>query len=255
MKLWKGRFAKEENELANEFNASLPFDRRMWREDITGSIAHAEMLAKQGILTQEDCEKIVSGLKEIAEDFEAGKDLSEPADEDIHMFVERLLTQRIGDAGKKLHTARSRNDQVALDFRMYQKSLIADLDEKLAALEEALLQLAKENTETVLPGYTHLQKAQPVTLAHYMMAYVQMFLRDRKRFQNAFDSANVMPLGSIVLALFCCSRFGWGWDNFIKEVDSGSGIKFPKSARIYVTYILPLILFVIFIVNYINKFS
>ena len=200
MKLWKGRFAKEENELANEFNASLPFDRRMWREDITGSIAHAEMLAKQGILTKEDCEKIVSGLKEIAEDFEAGKDLSEPADEDIHMFVERLLTQRIGDAGKKLHTARSRNDQVALDFRMYQKSLIADLDEKLAALEEALLQLAKENTETVLPGYTHLQKAQPVLFAHHLLAYYNMFARDRMRFSDCLARTDYMPLGAGALA-------------------------------------------------------
>ena len=200
MKLWKGRFAKEENELANEFNASLPFDRRMWREDITGSIAHAEMLAKQGILTKEDREKIVSGLKEIAEDFEAGKDLSEPADEDIHMFVERLLTQRIGDAGKKLHTARSRNDQVALDFRMYQKSLIADLDEKLAALDETLLHLAKENTETVLPGYTHLQKAQPVLFAHHLLAYYNMFARDRMRLSDCLARTDYMPLGAGALA-------------------------------------------------------
>ena len=200
MKLWKGRFAKEENELANEFNASLPFDRRMWREDITGSIAHAEMLAKQGILTKEDREKIVSGLKEIAEDFEAGKDLSEPADEDIHMFVERLLTQRIGDAGKKLHTARSRNDQVALDFRMYQKSLITDLDEKLADLDEALLHLAKENTETVLPGYTHLQKAQPVLFAHHLLAYYNMFARDRMRFSDCLARTDYMPLGAGALA-------------------------------------------------------
>ena len=200
MKLWKGRFAKEENELANEFNASLPFDRRMWREDITGSIAHAEMLAKQGILTKEDREKIVSGLKEIAKDFEAGKDLSEPADEDIHMFVERLLTQRIGDAGKKLHTARSRNDQVALDFRMYQKSLIADLDKKLAALDETLLHLAKENTETVLPGYTHLQKAQPVLFAHHLLAYYNMFARDRMRFSDCLARTDYMPLGAGALA-------------------------------------------------------
>ena len=172
----------------------------MWREDITGSIAHAEMLAKQGILTKEDREKIVSGLKEIAEDFEAGKDLSEPADEDIHMFVERLLTQRIGDAGKKLHTARSRNDQVALDFRMYQKSLIADLDEKLAALDEALLHLAKENTETVLPGYTHLQKAQPVLFAHHLLAYYNMFARDRMRFSDCLARTDYMPLGAGALA-------------------------------------------------------
>ena len=172
----------------------------MWREDIAGSIAHAEMLAKQGILTKEDREKIVSGLKEIAEDFEAGKDLSEPADEDIHMFVERLLTQRIGDAGKKLHTARSRNDQVALDFRMYQKSLIADLDEKLAALDEALLLLAKENTETVLPGYTHLQKAQPVLFAHHLLAYYNMFARDRMRFSDCLARTDYMPLGAGALA-------------------------------------------------------
>ena len=213
MKLWKGRFAKEENELANEFNASLPFDRRMWREDITGSIAHAEMLAKQGILTKEDCEKIVGGLKEIAEDFEEGKDLSEPADEDIHMFVERLLTQRIGDAGKKLHTARSRNDQVALDFRMYQKSLIADLDEKLAGLEHALLHLAKENTETVLPGYTHLQKAQPVLFAHHLLAYYNMFARDRMRFSDCLARTDYMPLGAGALA-------GTTYDtdrNFVRE--------------------------------------
>lgn len=200
MKLWKGRFAKEENASANEFNASLPFDRRMWEEDITGSMAHAKMLAKQGIIPQEDCDKILDGLADILKDLADGKDFIEPEDEDIHMYIERLLTQRIGEAGKKLHTARSRNDQVALDFRMYQKKMIAQLDEKLAALTRTLLALAKEHQETVLPGYTHLQKAQPVLLAHHLLAYYHMFARDRRRFADCYQHTDCLPLGAGALA-------------------------------------------------------
>ena len=200
MKLWKGRFAKEENASANEFNASLPFDRRMWEEDITGSMAHAEMLAKQGIIPQTDCQKILDGLASIRKDLADGKDFTEPEDEDIHMYIERLLTQRVGDAGKKLHTARSRNDQVALDFRMYQKKMIAQLDEKLAALARTLLTLAKGHQETVLPGYTHLQKAQPVLLAHHLLAYYHMFARDRQRFADCCQRTDFLPLGAGALA-------------------------------------------------------
>ena len=200
MKLWKGRFAKEENASANEFNASLPFDRRMWEEDITGSMAHAKMLAKQGIIPREDCDKILDGLAGILKDLADGKDFTEPEDEDIHMYIERLLTQRIGEAGKKLHTARSRNDQVALDFRMYQKKMIAQLDERLTALTHTLLALAKEHQETVLPGYTHLQKAQPVLLAHHLLAYYHMFARDRQRFADCYQHTDCLPLGAGALA-------------------------------------------------------
>ena len=200
MKLWKGRFAKEENPSANEFNASLPFDKRMWEEDIRGSMAHAKMLAKQGIISAEDCEAILSGLAGIRKDLAEGRDFTEPEDEDIHMYIERLLTQRIGAAGKKLHTARSRNDQVALDFRMYQKKMIGELDEKLAALLRTLLTLAKEHAETVLPGYTHLQKAQPVLLAHHLLAYYQMFSRDRQRFADCCKRTDCLPLGAGALA-------------------------------------------------------
>ncbi len=200
MKLWHGRFAKEENSSAHEFNASLPFDIRMWEQDITGSMAHAKMLAKQGIISEDDCKKILDGLAGILADLADGKDLSEPEDEDIHMYIERVLTERIGDAGKKLHTARSRNDQVALDFRMYQKKMITEIDEKLTALMDVILTLAKENKETILPGYTHLQKAQPVLFAHHMLAYYNMISRDKSRFADCYKRTDCLPLGAGALA-------------------------------------------------------
>lgn len=200
MKLWKGRFTKEENSFANEFNASIEFDIRMWQEDITGSISHAKMLAKQGIITDDECKSIVDGLKGIMQDISSDALKHEAEDEDIHMFVERVLTERIGLAGKKLHTARSRNDQVALDFRMYQKSCIDDIEETLSSLLEVIYDLAEANQETVMPGFTHLQKAQPVTLAQHMLAYYNMFARDKARFADCYKRTDCMPLGSGALA-------------------------------------------------------
>lgn len=200
MKLWKGRFAKEENSAANDFNSSTSFDSRMWKQDITGSMAHAKMLAKQGIIAEEEAESIVTHLQEIYWDIEAGRLTYEPEDEDIHMFIERVLTKRIGTVGKKLHTARSRNDQVALDFRMYQKELIENIDTQLANLLKVLYQLADEHKETILPGFTHLQKAQPVLLGHHLLAYYNMFTRDRERFADCLKRTDYMPLGSGALA-------------------------------------------------------
>jgi argininosuccinate lyase len=200
MKLWKGRFAKEENTAANDFNSSTSFDSRMWKQDITGSMAHAKMLAKQGIISEDEALNIVTHLQEIYQDIEAGLLTYEPEDEDIHMFVERILTNRIGTVGKKLHTARSRNDQVALDFRMYQKELIENIDCKLTELLQVLYKLAEENQTTVLPGFTHLQKAQPVLLAHHLLAYYNMFTRDRERFADCFKRTDYMPLGCGALA-------------------------------------------------------
>ena len=200
MKLWKGRFAKEENTAANDFNSSTSFDSRMWKQDITGSMAHAAMLGKQGIITEAESEQIIAGLKTIYADIDAGTLTYEPEDEDIHMFVERVLTQRIGTVGKKLHTARSRNDQVALDFRMYQKELIGNIDGELTQLLAVLYKLAEENKETVLPGFTHLQKAQPVLLAHHLLAYYNMFTRDSQRFADCFKRTDYMPLGAGALA-------------------------------------------------------
>ena len=200
MKLWKGRFAKEENELANEFNSSVKFDKRLWHEDISGSIAHAKMLCKQGIISEKDCDSLVTHLKELLWDIEAGREYYESEDEDIHMFVERMLTKRAGNVGKKLHTARSRNDQVALDFRMYQKILIGNLDRELASVMKVLVALAKEYKETIMPGYTHLQKAQPVLFAHHLLAYYNMFSRDRERFSDCLKRTDYMPLGAGALA-------------------------------------------------------
>ncbi len=200
MKLWKGRFAKEENELANEFNSSVKFDKRLWHEDISGSIAHAKMLCKQGIISEKDCDSLVTHLKELLWDIEAGREYYESEDEDIHMFVERMLTKRAGNVGKKLHTARSRNDQVALDFRMYQKVLIGNLDRELTGVMKVLAALAKEHKETIMPGYTHLQKAQPVLFAHHLLAYYNMFSRDRERFSDCLKRTDYMPLGAGALA-------------------------------------------------------
>ena len=184
MKLWGGRFQKDTDLLVNELNASISFDQRLYREDITGSMAHAAMLADCGIISKEDAAAITSGLEDILADIEAGKAAFTADNEDIHMNVEALLTARIGDAGKRLHTARSRNDQVALDFRMYVRKEIQAIIGLILDLEKVLVRKAEANLDTVMPGYTHLQRAQPTTFAHAMMAYANMFKRDVTRLED-----------------------------------------------------------------------
>ncbi len=200
MKLWGGRFTKETNELVNSFNASISFDQKFYKEDIEGSIAHVTMLAKQGIITDSEKKSIISGLKSILEDITSGKLEIDNVHEDIHSFVEAHLTNRIGDAGKKLHTGRSRNDQVALDMKLYTRKEILEMDTLLKNLLKSLLSIMKENTETIMPGFTHLQKAQPVTLAHHIGAYFEMFKRDRSRLNDIYKRMNYCPLGSGALA-------------------------------------------------------
>ena len=200
MKLWSGRFEKATDTLVDDFHSSISFDQRLFEQDITGSIAHATMLGEQNIIPKEDADKIVDGLKTILADAKAGKIVWQTEAEDIHMNVETLLSERISEAGKRLHTGRSRNDQVALDTRMYARAACDEARNLLKSLIEVLLDIAEKNLHTIMPGYTHLQKAQPITLAHHLLAYVQMFLRDRGRFAHAFDAANVMPLGSGALA-------------------------------------------------------
>jgi len=196
MKLWSGRFEKNTDELVNEFNASIGFDERLYWEDIEGSLAHASMLRECGILSREDAEKIAEGLAGIREDLEAGRLSFSPDTEDIHMSVETELTKRIGEAGKRLHTARSRNDQVALDFRLYLKRQALKLRAQLLAFVAALLRLSKRGTGVILPAYTHLQRAQPTTFAHYMMAYANMFRRDVLRLEDCLERMDECPLGS-----------------------------------------------------------
>ena len=198
--LWGGRFTKATDELVFAFNQSLPFDRRLYRQDIKGSMAHARMLAHRGILTEEEGRQIEEGLAGILSDIEEGRLLIEGADEDIHSFVEAELTRRIGEAGKKLHTGRSRNDQVALDMRLYIRDEIDETAELLTGLLATICRLMEENTDTFMPGFTHLQKAQPVTLAHHMGAYFEMFRRDRERLLSIRSRMNVCPLGSGALA-------------------------------------------------------
>ena len=199
-KMWAGRFTKETDERVNDFNSSISFDARMYKQDIEGSIAHATMLGECGIIDKADSEKIISGLKGILADIESGKLKFDPTAEDIHMFNEAELTARIGDAGKRLHTARSRNDQVALDIRMYLRDEIPEIKELTVRLIETLMRLAEKNLTTVMPGYTHLQRAQPITFAHHLMAYVQMLLRDLGRLNDTYRRTNIMPLGSGALA-------------------------------------------------------
>lgn len=200
MKLWGGRFSKNTDSEVNDFNSSIRFDQRMYSQDIKGSIAHAKMLGKCGIISDGDCELIVKTLGEILTDIENGKiDFMIDA-EDIHMNIETILTKRIGDAGKRLHTGRSRNDQVALDIKMYIKDEITEIKAMLVSLENALLALAKEHLDTIMPGYTHLQKAQPITLGHHTMAYFEMFKRDIMRLDDTYARCDVMPLGSGALA-------------------------------------------------------
>ena len=200
MKLWGGRFTKEENQLVHNFNESLSFDQRLYRQDIEGSIAHVTMLARQGIVTEEDREAIVNGLSGILSDVEAGNLGFSPEYEDIHSFVEANLIERIGEAGKRLHTGRSRNDQVALDMKLYCRDEIGELDSLLKALLETLLGIMEENLDTYMPGFTHLQKAQPITLAHHIGAYFEMFSRDRERLRSIRERMNTCPLGSGALA-------------------------------------------------------
>ena len=199
-KLWGGRFSKNTNELVDAFNASIDFDKRLYNEDIRGSIAHANMLAKCGIIPVEDGEKIVAGLKDILADIEAGNFSFEVALEDIHMNVEARLTERIGQAGARLHTARSRNDQVALDMHMYMKREVAEIAELLINFEKALLTVAKKHDKTLMPGYTHLQRAQPITFAHHLLAYFNMLQRDFRRLLGVWEGADMMPLGAGAIA-------------------------------------------------------
>ena len=199
-KMWAGRFKKEADSKVNDFNSSISFDGRMYRHDILGSIAHATMLADQGIISQEDADAILDGLTEILADLNDGRLLMDPDAEDIHMFIEAELTARIGDAGKRLHTARSRNDQVALDIRLYLRDEIAEIRQLIAALVETLCQMAEEHTDTIMPGYTHLQRAQPITFGHHLMAYASMLLRDLDRLADAARRMNFCPLGSGALA-------------------------------------------------------
>ncbi len=200
MKLWGGRFTKETNQLVHNFNASISFDQKFYHQDIEGSIAHVRMLAKQGILTAEDRDKIVNGLVEIREDLEKGDLVITAEHEDIHSFVEAVLTERIGEAGKRLHTGRSRNDQVALDMKLYTRDEIDELSSLVKGLLKELLKLMEENLDTYMPGFTHLQKAQPITLAHHIGAYYEMFDRDRSRLSDIKKRMNYCPLGSGALA-------------------------------------------------------
>lgn len=198
--MWAGRFSKEVDSRVNAFNSSISFDARMYKHDIMGSIAHATMLGEQGIISMSDSLEIIGGLKEILADIESGKLEINMSAEDIHMFIEAELTARLGDVGKRLHTARSRNDQVALDIRLYLRDEIKEIKAQLVELTEVLCDIAAEHTETIMPGYTHLQRAQPITFGQHMMAYAQMLLRDIDRLNDTARRMNVSPLGSGALA-------------------------------------------------------
>jgi argininosuccinate lyase len=200
MKLWGGRFSKNTDELMDDFNSSIHFDNRMYRQDILGSAAHVKMLGSCGVIPEADADLIYKTLFEILKDIEDGKVEFEVSAEDVHMNIETLLISRIGDVGKKLHTGRSRNDQVALDLRMYLKDEVSELRAMLKDLLGVILRIAEENLETIMPGYTHLQRAQPITLAHHHMAYFQMFKRDIERLDDCTKRMNIMPLGSGALA-------------------------------------------------------
>ena len=228
-KPWGGRFEHTPSRFLDEFGASLPVDKRMWAEDITGSIAHARMLARQGIISETDADAIEEGLSEIYREIRDGHFTFDVADEDIHLAIERALTERIGPAGGRLHTARSRNDQVALDTRMYAKRMARELAGALGTLRETLVSLAEAHGDVVMPGYTHLQKAQPVLFAHHMLAYFWMLTRDATRVRHAYEAADVMPLGSAALAgttfpvdrRFVADRLGFA-DTTANSMDSVS---------------------------------
>ena len=198
--LWGGRFTKETDQMVYDFNASINFDKRLFHQDVQGSLAHVKMLAKQGILTAEERDAIIDGLQGIVRDVDDGKLAIDPSYEDVHSFVEANLIDRIGDAGKKLHTGRSRNDQVALDMRLYVRQKVMDVDALLRGLLQTILTTMEENIDTYMPGFTHLQKAQPVTLAHHYGAYFEMFKRDRQRMKDILVRMNYCPLGAGALA-------------------------------------------------------
>ena len=199
-KMWAGRFLKQLDSQADDFNSSIRFDSKMFKQDITGSLVHAEMLKKQGIISADEADKIKKGLSEILSDLEDGKLEIDMTAEDIHMFVEQELTARIGDAGKRLHTARSRNDQVALDIRLYLRDNAAEITSLIKALIGAICNKAEENRTAIMPGYTHLQRAQPITFAHHLLAYAMMLTRDCGRIEDAVKRMNLCPLGSCALA-------------------------------------------------------
>ena len=198
--MWAGRFSKQVDDRVNDFNSSVSFDARMYRQDIQGSVAHATMLGECGIIDMEESLAIVDGLKGILADIDSGKLQIDPNAEDIHMFVEAELTKRLGDTGKRLHTARSRNDQVALDIRMYLRDEITQIISYIEQLINTIIKLAEDNLTTIMPGYTHMQRAQPITFAHHVMAYAQMLLRDKGRLEDTYKRMNVLPLGSCALA-------------------------------------------------------
>ena len=199
-KMWTGRTDGVTSKIADDFNSSISFDSKMYKEDIEGSIAHAMMLAKQGIIAKSEKNILIDGLASILEDLESGKLEIDLTAEDIHMFVEQVLTERVGETGKKLHTARSRNDQVALDVRMYLKNRITEIRAEISNLLQVLCDMAEKHAQTIMPGYTHLQRAQPVTFGHHLMAYASMFLRDDGRLADCYKRMNVLPLGSCALA-------------------------------------------------------
>ncbi len=200
LKLWAGRFSKEIDKKTNDFNSSISFDSRMYEEDIQGSMAHAAMLGESGIIDKNEAAKIVAGLERIYEDIKDGTLKIDPNAEDIHTFIEGELTQRLGDTGKRLHTARSRNDQVALDIRIYMKKECDNIREQVKSLIKVLADKAEEHASTVMPGYTHLQRAQPITFGHHLLAYAEMFMRDLGRLEDAKKRMDEMPLGSCALA-------------------------------------------------------
>lgn len=199
-KMWAGRFSKQLDKFADDFNSSIKFDSRMYRQDITGSMAHAAMLGAQGIISKQDSETIIDALEDILIDIESGALAIDMNAEDIHMFVEQVLTERIGDTGKRLHTARSRNDQVALDLRLYMRDEAAEIQRLICSLMSAIVAQAEKHVDTVMPGYTHLQRAQPITFAHHLMAYAMMLERDLMRIDDAVRRMNCSPLGSCALA-------------------------------------------------------
>ena len=199
-KLWAGRTLGNTDKIADDFNSSIHFDSRMYKEDIKGSMAHAAMLAKQNIISDDEADKIIEGLEGILADIDSGKLSIDMASEDIHMFVEEVLTARIGDVGKKLHTARSRNDQVALDIRMYLRNEVKEISTLIADLVSAITDKAEEHKSDIMPGYTHLQRAQPITFGHHLLAYSMMLLRDIDRFGDAVKRMNISPIGSCALA-------------------------------------------------------
>jgi argininosuccinate lyase len=199
-KPWGGRFTERTSEMVEAFTESISYDRRLWRYDIEGSIAHARMLGKQGIISRKDADTIVRGLKEIASEIESGRFRFSPALEDVHMNIEAALIKKVGPAGRKLHTARSRNDQVALDLRLYLKEESGNIVSSIKNLQKTIMKICGRHPQTIMPGYTHTQRAQPVLLAHHMLAYVEMFQRDRERFTDSLERMDVLPLGACALA-------------------------------------------------------